>query len=268
MLKTTDNLSLFVKNYPIQNPKARILLVHGLGEHCLRYTHVAEAFSAIGFEVYTFDLRGHGQSEGERAFVTDIQRYCEDVEAVYQTIPKDLPFYMLGHSMGGLITLKFLVQQPRPDVRGAIFSGAALQAGDDITPFVIFITKLLAKFFPKLQTTKLDPKSISRDAETVKNYASDPLIYHDGLKTGLGMAVLKAFDEVKARFANFDYPVLIMHGGADKITNIKGSKEFYEKAASRDKTFKIWDGAYHEIFNETNRAEVIAFMTNWAQKTL
>lgn len=268
MLKTTDGLTLFAQNYLIDTPKASILLVHGLGEHCLRYAHVARAFNDIGFNVYSFDLRGHGQSEGERAFVTDVQRYCDDVEAVYLTIPKNLPLYILGHSMGGLITLQFLLQQKRPDVRAAIFSGAAIKAGADITPFVIFITKLLAQFFPKLQTTKLDPKSISRDPETVQHYQGDPLIYRQGIKTGLGLALLKGMDEATARFEEFDYPMLVMHGGADKITNIEGSKQLYEKAKSTSKTLKIWDGAYHEIFNETNRTEIIDFMTNWAQKTL
>jgi alpha-beta hydrolase superfamily lysophospholipase len=267
MLQTTNNLQLYTQNYLIDNAKGSVMITHGLGEYADRYAHVAHALNDAGLNVYTFDLRGHGHSEGERAFANSMHEYREDAEAVFATIPQDLPIFVLGHSMGGLITLLFLMHQKRK-VKGVVFSGAAFEPGEDITSFVIFITKILAKFFPRLQTTKLNPTSISRDPQTVAAYAADPLIYHGGIKTGLGLAFLKAFDEVKPRFGEFDYPVLIMHGEADKLTNIKGSKELYAKAASQDKTLKIWEGAYHEIFNETNRQEVIEMTTNWIKERL
>jgi alpha-beta hydrolase superfamily lysophospholipase len=265
MLTTADGLQLFTQNYLITNPKANVLIVHGLGEHCLRYAHVAKALNDAGASVYTFDLRGHGQSEGEQAYIKNMDDYLMDVEAACQAVPKSLPFFIVGHSMGGQITLNFLLQKKRTDIRGVVLSGAGLEAGKDITAFTIFVVKLIAKIAPRFKTVKLDVKSISRDATEVEKYSTDPLIYRDGTKAGLGLALLNGIKALKPKFNQFDYPTLIMHGESDKIANIDGSKQLYAQSPSQDKTLKIWEGAYHEIFNETNRQEVIKTMTDWIE---
>jgi acylglycerol lipase len=266
MIKSTNNINLFTKNYLLSNPIANVLIVHGLSEHCLRYAHVAEAFNTVNMAVYTFDLRGHGQSEGARSQVSSIDEFREDVEVVYRTIPKNIPFFILGHSMGGLIVTNFLLFNKCDDVRGAILSGAALEIGIDVSPFLLKMANFLGKYLPNLKTQKLDPKLISTDPIEVKKYATDPLNYLEGMKAGLGSAILKAINSEKLKFINFDYPVLIMHGGADKITNPNGSISLFEKAKSSDKTLKIWEGDFHEIFNEVNKKEVIEMAVNWAVK--
>ncbi|MFZ1752018.1 MAG: lysophospholipase [Saprospiraceae bacterium] len=263
MIKTSNGWNLFTKNYILGKAKASVLIIHGLAEHCERYAHVAKALNEIGCNVYTFDLRGHGQSTGTAALALSTDEYREDVENVYHTIPKNLPIYILGHSMGGMIALKFLVFRERKDIKGAIFSGAALEVGEDITPITKKMVKILGKIAPSFKTVKLNPESISRDPETVEAYKNDPLIYHGGAKAGLGLALLDTIKELKDQFHLLDKPVLIMHGGDDKITNIKGSEALYNTCKSEDKTLKIWEGAYHEIFNETNKNDVISFMTTW-----
>ncbi len=268
MLQTISGIKLFTKNYPTTGTKANVLIVHGLGEHCERYAYVAEALNEIGANVYTFDLRGHGKSGGEQAFVKDMNEYLEDVEVIYNTIPKDLPIFVIGHSMGGQIVLNFMLHRKRNEVKGVVLSGAALEIGEDITPLTIKIITFIARFFPKFKTVKLDPSSISRDPQTVEIYKTDPLIYRAGAKAGLGLALLNGIKALKPRFSEFDYPTLIMHGGSDKITNIEGSKLLFSESPSKDKTLKIWDGAYHEIFNETNRTEIIGFMTEWIEKRI
>lgn len=263
MIKTTDNLNLFTKNYLIESPKANILIVHGLHEHCLRYAHVADALNKIGLNVYTFDLRGHGQSQGLKVNIKSVDEYREDVETVYRNIPKNIPFFILGHSMGGLIVADFLLFNERNDVNGAILSGPALELGEDISPILIKIVNLIGGLLPNLPTQKLDVKLVSRDPAEVEKYAKDPLNYLGGTKAGLGKALLNRITETKPKFESFDYPVLIMHGGVDKITNINGSKALFAQSKSVDKTFKEWEGAFHEIFNETNKSEVIDYMCDW-----
>jgi alpha-beta hydrolase superfamily lysophospholipase len=263
MIKSTNNIQLFTKNYLTQNGKANLLIVHGLHEHCLRYAHVAEALNGIGINVYTFDLRGHGQSEGPKVNIKSVDEYREDLETVYRSIPKNIPFFILGHSMGGLIVTDFLLFNERNDVKGAILSGPALEVGEDLSPVLIKLVNLIGGIAPNLATQKLDVSLISRDKDEVDKYSNDPLIYLGGTKAGIGKALLSRINEVKSNFKNFNYPFLIMHGSADNITNIKGSKALYTQAKSTDKTFKEWEGAYHEIFNEINKQEVIAFMLNW-----
>ena len=263
MQTTSDGFQLYTKNYLLANPNANLLLVHGMGEHCERYTHVAAALNTLGISVYSFDLRGHGKSTGDRVFIKDIAEYREDVETIYKTVPKDLPLFILGHSMGGLITLNFLLHQVRTEIKGVVLSGAALAVGDDITPVTQFVLKLVGNFLPQLKTLKLDPKSISRDEKIVEEYQTDPLIYHEGAKAGTGLALLKAIKEITPKFKDFNYPALFMHGEADKIVNPQGTKDLFAECKSTDKTLKIWDNAYHEIFNEINKNEVIDLMVKW-----
>ncbi|MBK9737506.1 MAG: alpha/beta fold hydrolase [Saprospiraceae bacterium] len=142
MIKSSNGIKLYTKNYLLDQPKANLLLIHGLNEHCERYAHVAKALNSIGVSVYTFDLRGHGRSEGARSFVKNIDEYREDVENVYRSIPKNIPFFLLGHSMGGLIAVDFLTFNERTNVRGIILSGPALEVGEDITP----LTKKIVSF--------------------------------------------------------------------------------------------------------------------------
>ncbi len=263
MLKTTDGLNLYNQNYLIENASASVLVIHGFGEHCLRYAQVAKALNGIGANVYTFDLRGHGQSEGEPYLIKNMTEYRNDVATIYQTIPNDKPLFMLGHSMGGLITLDFLLFSKLGDVRGVVLSGPAIKEGDDINFFTKLIARILGKITPKLQLVKVNPQYISRDTAEVQKYIDDPLVYSGGIKAGLGLALLNAISAVKSRFTDFTYPVLCMHGEVDKVANIEGTKEFFAQCTSQDKTLKIWDGAFHEIFNETNKIEVIETMTNW-----
>ncbi|MES2798084.1 MAG: lysophospholipase [Bacteroidota bacterium] len=263
MIKSTNGINLFTKNYFVENPIANVLIVHGLHEHCLRYAHVAEAFNKIGVNAYTFDLRGHGQSEGQKVNIKSVDEYREDVENVYRSIPKELPFFIVGHSMGGLIVTDFLLFNERNDVKGVVLSGAALEVGEDLSPLLMKLANLIGSLLPNLPTQKLDVKLISRDPAEVEKYVNDPLNYTGGTKAGLGKALLNRIAELKPKQITFDYPVLIMHGGADKITNPKGSISLHEKAKAKDKTLKIWEGAHHEIFNEINKNEVINYMTDW-----
>jgi alpha-beta hydrolase superfamily lysophospholipase len=266
MIKSTNSIQLFTQNYLIDSAKANILIVHGLHEHSLRYAHVAEALNNIGLNVYTFDLRGHGQSEGPKVNIKSVDEYREDVETVYRSIPKNLPFFILGHSLGGLIVTDFLLFNERNDVKGAILSGPALEVGEDISPILIKLSGIIGSIVPNLPTQKVNPDLLTRDEAEKEKAVNDPLIYQAGTKAGLAKALLGRIIETKTKFANFNYPVLIMHGGADKITNIKGSKSLFAQAKSADKTFKEWEGAYHEIFNETNRVEVIGYMCDWIEK--
>lgn len=268
MIKSTNQIELFTQNYLVKNNKANVLIIHGLHEHCGRYEHVAQSLNALDINVYTFDLRGHGKSGGPKSIIKDIDEYRQDVENVYRSIPKDKPFFIVGHSMGGLIAVHFLMFQERNDVTGVILSGAALEIGKDITPFTIKAVQFIGKYLPNLKTSKLNPLSISRDQNEVEKYKNDTLIVHEGAKAGLGLALLEGIKDIKTTFSTFNYPLLIMHGGADQITNPVGSTALYDQSISKDKTLKIWDGAYHEIFNEINKTEVIDYMNTWIKKRI
>jgi alpha-beta hydrolase superfamily lysophospholipase len=260
---SNSNLNLHIQQFKIKNNKANIVIVHGLHEHSGRYAHVIAALNEAGLGVYTFDLRGHGQSDGVKNFISDIDEYRQDMENVLRQVPTDKPLYLLGHSMGGLIVMNYMLYRDRADISGVILSGPALEIGDDVSPMAIKILGVVGKYLPQLKTVKVKPSQISRDFNEVEKYKNDPLNSLHGTKAGLGIALLTAIQELKPKFPQFTHPILIMHGGADTITNPEGSRLLSETCESKDKTLKIWEDAYHEIFNEINKDEVIEYMLDW-----
>jgi acylglycerol lipase len=263
MVKSSKGIKLFTKNYLVKDAKANLLIVHGLHEHCLRYESFANVANHHKINVYTFDLRGHGQSGGDKFLVRDIHEYREDVENMFGTIPSGLPNFILGHSMGGLITVKFLLFRNRSHINGAILSAPALEIGEDVSPLTVKAVSIIGKYFPNLNTKSIKPELMSHDTKEVTKYIKDPLIKISGTKAGTGLALLNAINELKPGMKNFKYPVLIMHGGDDKITNPQGSLNFYNEAQSTDKKVKIWEKAYHEIFHESNKDEITKYCLDW-----
>lgn len=259
----TSSDILYRKNYLIADSRASVLIIHGLHEHCERYSAMAGKLNEAGIDVYTFDLRGHGKSEGERFFVQSIDEYVEDVSSILSQIPRTKPLFLLGHSMGGLIAVHFLLKKSQNNFQGLILSGAALKPGKDITPFKAKLVRFIARFLPKMNTVPVKPHLVSRDKNEVQKYIDDPLIALHGAKAGLGVALLNAIEELKDKFTNISIPAMVMHGGKDQITDPEGSKKFFRDISSTDKTLKIWDGCYHEIFNEINREEIVEYTIDW-----
>jgi acylglycerol lipase len=264
----TSSDILYRKNYLIPESRASVLIIHGLHEHCERYSAMAEKLNEAGIDVYTFDLRGHGQSKGDRFFVQSIDEYVEDVSTILSQMPMTKPVFLLGHSMGGLVAVHFLLKRGQNSFHGLILSGAGLKPGKDITPFKAKLVRFIARFLPKMNTVPVKPPLVSRDKVEVQKYIDDPLIALHGAKAGLGVALLDAIEELNDRRTNITIPALIMHGAEDQITDPEGSKKFFQEISSTDKTLKIWDGCYHEIFNELNRDEIIAYTADWINQKL
>lgn len=246
-------------------PKAAVLIVHGYAEHAQRYTHVGRFLAQHQIAAFGVDLSGHGHSTGERAFISTFDEYCQDVlEAIaaIQKLPIDLPLFVLGHSNGGLVTVKTILDHA-PNLRGVILTGAALKIDDDLSPILRKLAPLMGKLFPKLQTVKLDSKLVSRDPSIVEAYEADPLVYTEGIKAGYGAAALRAIKEVGSRFGEISIPLLIMHGEADKLTDPRGSAKLAKEASSSDLTIKTWPGLYHEILNEPEKDRIMTLIVGW-----
>jgi alpha-beta hydrolase superfamily lysophospholipase len=260
-----DGYQLFQQSWLIDNPKAVVLIVHGLGEHSSRYAHVAAHLNANGYAVYSYDQQGHGQSEGRRSYIDSFDTYRTDLLQMINRVRlnhADVPLFTLAHSMGGEI-MAYTAVRDMPKLDGVIFSSAALVPGDDISPMLIKVANVLGRFLPKVPTTKLDSNSISRDPVTVQNYDSDPLNYHGGIPARTAAEMLRGFRIIEAGTPTINYPMLIFHGSADAIVNVEGSMQLYARAGSKDKTLKIFEGAYHEVLNGPDKQAALNLITNW-----
>lgn len=256
--------------WPVDQPRATILLIHGLGEHSGRYQHVAEAFNAKGFTVLAPDHLGHGESPGTRVFVEQFDDYLTGVRECRAIIDQQcpgVPCFLLGHSMGGLIAGRLLLEDQQ-QYRGALLSGPAFAAEAPPSGLVMFIGRLLAKIAPKAGMIALDASGVSRDPQVVAAYNADPLVNHGKITAALGVALFDAMAEVMSRAAEIKLPLLVMHGDADAMAAPKGSEQFAAAVSSSDKTLTLLPGLYHEIFNEPEGANIIAAYAEWIESRL
>jgi len=268
-----DGISFYVQGWePDSQPKAVVVLVHGLGEHTGRYIHVGKALTDAGYVLVGFDLRGHGKSGGARGHFPSLDVVTQDIRQFFQFVSQrypNLPQFFYGHSLGGLLSLAYAVQN-KAALKGVLVTGSALRSALQEQKAKIAMANILGTLMPAMTIPSgLDATTISRDKAVVDKYVHDPLV-HDKTSLGLGKSALTAIDICFARARDFAYPLLIMHGKADKLTYASGSADFARLAGEKNKnvTLKIWDGLYHEIHNEPEQAEVFKVMIEWLDKHL
>ncbi len=266
MFRAVGDRRLFERSWlPDGSPKAAVLIVHGYAEHSGRYQHVAERLVDNGYAVHAFDLGGHGRSDGRRAFVRSLDEHVADLRSfvarVHQQDPR-LPLFLLGHSMGGTVVAMFLASG-EPPLRGAILSGAGLKLRGGPARLVETLLSILGKLAPKLPLGRLRSEEISRDPAVVSSYDDDPLVYRGRMPAGTAAALIRAVRTVVPRMNRIAVPLLLLHGTGDKLTEPDGSRELYQRANSRDKTLKLYEGFYHEVLNEPEKEQVLNDVVQW-----
>ena len=248
---------------PGENTKAVIVLVHGLGEHTGRYSHVAAMFKKQGIGFAGVDLPGHGKSDGRRGNIASYAIVSEMIDILLSSCKKTfpgVPLYLYGHSLGGGIALDYLLRK-NPKINGAIVTSPWLRLSFEPPKFKVLMASVMKNIVPGLiQPSGLNVDHISHDTEVVDRYKSDPLV-HDKISVSLFHGAMNAGAYSLAHSADLKVPVLLIHGSDDKITSPDGSRQF---AANNPKvTLKIWDGGYHELHNEPFKEEVFKYIIDW-----
>lgn len=255
---------------PASAPRAAILLAHGLGEHSGRYQEFAETMAAAGFAVVAPDHKGHGLTEGPRAHIDRLEDFFAPLLELRSLIDEwypGVPCFLVGHSMGGLISARFLLDH-QDKFAAAALSGAALKPSEEPGLLLLWTTKLLSALFPTAGVLQLDATQVSRDADVVERYVNDPLVHSGKASARLVGELFAGMAVVKERANTVTLPVLVMHGEADAMTAAEGSREFFEAIASSNKQLKIYPGLYHEIFNEPERDAVKADLVSFFEACL
>lgn len=250
--------------------KALILLAHGLGEHCGRYQAFAEYFCQNDIAVVALDHIGHGASPGHRVHIRSFDDFLGPLEELRNLVDQwypQVPCFLVGHSMGGLIAGRFLLDHQHR-FAGAALSAAALQAPEIPSRLSMLTIRFFSWCLPKMGALQLDANQVSRDPEVIKRYLSDPLVHNGKASARLVAQLFAAMQKVESECGGITLPVLLMHGDADKMTPYRGSKAFYEGAGSTDKTLKIYTGLYHEIFNEPEQLHVMGDLRGWIEDRL
>jgi acylglycerol lipase len=246
------------------SPRATVVLAHGASEHGGRYAWTGEELAKRGYALYAIDHRGHGRSSGSRAVIDRMRNAVEDlhtlVEKAHAKQP-DRPLVLLGHSMGGAVALAY-TSEHEDALDALVLSGplAVLEAAPAVQRVAGRVLSVVA---PKLGVVGIDSSAVSRDPEVVKDYDADPLNYHGKLPARTVAELTSAIDGFPAAVAEFKLPLLVMHGTADRLVPIAGGQMVAERAGSEDKTWKPYDGLFHEILNEPERQQVVDDIADW-----
>ncbi|TPM24790.1 alpha/beta hydrolase [Mesorhizobium sp. B2-3-3] len=255
---------LFVRAWhPLGTPTAVVVICHGLNSHSGQYFWTAGQLIAKGYAVYALDLRGRGRSDGERFFVESMADYVDDVSALVQFAKRrepGLPVFLLGHSVGGVISATYALDH-QTELTGFICESFAFRVyAPDL---VLAALKGLSHIAPHLHVFSLNNVDFSRDESIVAAMNTDPLIEKESQPTSTAAALARADERLTDEAGSIRLPILVMHGTADKATKPAGSQLFFDTVGSPDKTMKLYPGYFHDLLNDLGRDAVIEDVLGW-----
>jgi len=255
-------------HWKAKKPKAQLLLQHGLGEYSKRYvTQYSQLIPKLverGFDVYAIDLQGHGNTAGVRALI-DVVAAVDDHLAARAAMPKKLPTFLMGHSLGGLVTAGSIVRD-QTSIEAAIISSSAMQAPSNLG--LRALTKVLARIAPAapVPVPRAGMEAFTRDHELLKVIAKDPEMFLGKARNLVGKTTLVLSDEVWSKASNWSVPTLFIHGDKDASTEFENSVKLHGVISSKDKTLNVYPGGYHELLNDTISQAVETDLFDWLDK--
>jgi alpha-beta hydrolase superfamily lysophospholipase len=265
--RTSDGLEIYGQGWlPETETRGVVCLVHGLGEHSGRYAHAGAVLTSAHFALLSFDLRGHGRSGGPRGHAPSYDALMDDIAHLLAEAKErysGLPCFLYGHSLGGGLVLNYVLRR-KPKLAGVIASGPWLRLAFEPPKIQISLARMVDRVYPKFaQANGLDVQGLSHDPQTARDYTRDPLV-HDKITARLAVVMLDAGQWALEHASEFSLPLLLVHGGADRLTSVLGSREFAGKVRD-DCTLKVWEGLYHETHNEPQKDEVLGYTIAWLQ---
>jgi len=260
-----DGVRLFWHTERAASPTGHVVLLHGYAEHLGRQSEIMRALADRGYTVHLLDCRGHGQSGGKRAHVDRFDEYLSDLDVFLSRVRErsgSAPLFLLGHSHGALITVRYLLDHPDA-VRGAVLASPYFRLKLPVSPIKILAGKLISRLLPSLpMRNELKPEQLTRDVRIQNATRADPLYQH--IATPRWYTESSAAQQtVLRRATEFVTPFLLLFGSADAIADPAAGKEFFEHATSKDKQLKQYDGFLHELFHEPERDRVFRDVVGW-----
>ena len=265
--ESPSKVKIFAQSWwPEENKlKGIILLIHGLGEHSSRYSHVAEYFTHQGFAVLSCDRSGHGKSGCKRGHVKRYEDVFDDIVKLHSEASRKhskLPIFLYGHSMGGGIVIDYVLNKKHTGLSGVIATAPLLEPAFKPPAVLLFIGKLMRSVYPGFtQNNQLDVNMISRDEMVVEAYTKDPLV-HNKITSETAIGMLNSGMNSLSYKGKVNLPMYLTHGDKDGLTSHHATQKFASNI-SGDVTLKIWNGFYHELHNEPEKMEVLDHIHDW-----
>lgn len=266
---------LFYQSWTTPGARATLVLTHGLGEHSESYWKVAEDLSKMGYDLLSWDLRGHGRSEGKRGHIDSFEDFSHDLAqllkywqgANYLT----KPFVLFGHSMGGLVTAKYLISEDfksGPQPKAAVLCAPLLDVALEVPALKDAVAKLAVRVWPSLTLDNgVQDEDLVRDPEWLKTYPKDTL-RHTKTSPALYFGIMDAMKDVRTHADRIQLPILVQAAGADKIVSTPTIQTVFAKLSSNDKELIMYDESYHEIYNDLDRSEALKDLDAFLKRVL
>jgi acylglycerol lipase len=266
----SDGQQLYHEIWPAAGtPRATVVVVHGYGDHCGRYQNPVAALTPRGFEVFAFDYRGHGQAGGRRGHVDHFSEYLDDLDRAFEVARGrgTRPFFLLGHSNGGLIATRWAIERGH-DVAGLVLSSPFFGLKAKVPAVKVAMGRVASRWAPQLTMKNgLDAGDLSRDPAVGAAYLRDRFVHQ--------VATARWFTETQTAqqrclidASAITLPLLAYYGDADGIADPDVTRRVCDRIASQDKTVKVFPGGYHELMNDVCKDEVLALLVSWLEAHL
>lgn len=264
--ESADGITIFLRSWqPEGAPRGVVVICHGFNSHSGQYAWTAQRLAEAGFAVYAPDLRGRGKSGGERFYVENVSDYVGDLGgaiAIAKARNPGLKTFLYGHSAGGVTSASYALDH-QDQIDGFICASFAFQV--PAPGFALAAIKALSHIAPRLGVLTLPNIAFSRDPDAVAALEADPLIAGETQPAITVAALVRADERLHEEFPTITLPLLILHGTDDKATVYKGSQFFFDTAGSSDKTLKLYDGHFHDLFADLGKEAVFADMLGWIE---
>lgn len=259
-------MSLYYRGWEAEAPRAALLVIHGLSEHGGRYAEFGRAMAGHGVSTYALDLRGHGLSDGRRGHVDRFDVLLQDVDRFRREIEgssdPSLPLFILGHSMGGLITVRY-IEEYEARFQGAVITSPWLATAVPVARWKVLMAGMLNHILPALPIDAgIDAAYLSHDPAVVSRYRDDPLV-HGKITPRLFAEASTAMGLVMQKRERIRIPLLLMLAGEDRIVDTHKSEAFARSLTAPDVTIRVLPGYYHEVLNDHDRAHVVRDIRTW-----
>lgn len=266
-----QDAELFYQLWKPQESRGTFVITHGIAEYSECYDELATRLADDGWLVFGWDLRGHGKSEGKRGYVNRFQDYCEDLDSAIKFIkadvnPKGKPLVLFGHSMGGLITLKTMLQNSPQGIAAVALSSPALGLSLQVPKLKEQAARLLADWLPKVTLyNEIRYDHLTRDDAKIQQYKTDPM-RHDKISPRLFLGMVEAMQEVHKLAPELHVPLIMQLSGREKVVSTKDSEIFFEALTTKVKQIYIYTESLHEIFNDLDKEDAIRDLKGFLSK--
>ncbi|MFO7974042.1 MAG: alpha/beta hydrolase [Candidatus Hydrogenedentota bacterium] len=268
---TPDGLHLYARKWlPLNTSDANVVLIHGYGDHSGRYEHFARILTGASLAVYTYDQRGFGRSDGRRAYIGRFDQLLDDLDVFIRHNASDFlqrPLFLLGQSLGGLVVTRY-AQTRQVGLSGLILCSPLLAFPDDVPKILLSLGRYVAAIAPWLPVSEVNPKEFSHSPEVAQAAENDPLNYHGKVHARTGVEMQKAVAGAFRESARITVPFFMAHGSADRVVPISGSRRFFEASAVPDKTLRIYENGYHELWHDFDEETLAREICQWIHQRL